>query len=145
MKIGVSAIAVGGVMSALVGCAVPPPKPDLPLDKIAPTPICEGDQQCSRMWGSAIEGISIVSRMKVMTVTDNFIQTYPTRDVGFLNGQVYKEKIGDGKYAIRGRFNCDPYTWCHGFQNQTQHTFNLYVQGYEPVKKIEEEKVLDPK
>ncbi|WP_144039207.1 hypothetical protein [Pseudomonas aeruginosa] len=118
----------------LSACAQQPGKPDLLPSQVHKDPVCEGEQQCSAMWGRAIEGASIVTRMKVMTVTDAYIQTFPTRKIGFLNGQVFKQKLDGDKYLIRGVFNCDPYDWCLGFKNRTQDTFNSYVQGFDPIK-----------
>lgn len=120
-------------ISFVSGCAVPPKKPDMLLHNVQPTPVCSGEKQCSAMWARAIEGASMVTRMKVMSANDTFIQTYPTSQIGFLNGQVFKQSLGDGKYAIKGTFSCAPYSWCDSFRNSTQHTFNMWVQGYDPV------------
>jgi hypothetical protein len=124
------------VLLALViaGCAHQPKKPDILLSEVKPAPICQGEAQCAAMWTRAIEAVPMVSRMKVMSASDSFIQTYPTNDVGFLNGQVIKQGMGDGRYTIKGTFDCNPSTWCLGFRNRTQNTFNAMVQGFEPVK-----------
>ncbi|MBF8805503.1 hypothetical protein [Pseudomonas asiatica] len=124
---------IAAAIASLSGCAVPQAKPDRPLDQVQPTPVCSGEQQCSEMWGRAIQALPMVTRMKVMSATDTFLQTYPTNKIGFLNGQVYKQSLGGGKYAIKGEFSCAPYTWCDSFRNTTQHSFNMWVQGYDPV------------
>lgn len=123
------------VLLSLAGCVQHPKKPDIPLSAVHPAPICEGEQQCSEMWGRAIEAASTATRMKVASASDTFIQTYPTREIGHLNGQVFKQSLGGGRYSINGKFNCDPYTWCNNMLNSTQNMFNLLVQGYDPVKK----------
>nr|WP_319527764.1 hypothetical protein [Pseudomonas laurentiana] len=122
------------IVASLSGCATQPAKPDRPLDQVQSTPICSGEQQCSAMWGRAIQALPMVTRMKLMSATDTFLQTYPTNKIGFLNGQVYKQSLGDGKYAIKGDFSCAPYTWCNSFRNTTQHSFNMLVQGSDPAK-----------
>lgn len=133
MKGVIQGVVLVGAMALLAGCAVQPKKPDTPLSEVHPTPVCVGDDQCSRMWGRAIEGASLVTQMKVMSASDTFIQTYPTRQIGYLNGQVYKEKLGENRYAIRGSFGCNPYDWCNHFRNTTQDAFNRFVQGSDPV------------
>ncbi|HEJ3833673.1 hypothetical protein [Pseudomonas aeruginosa] len=120
---------------ALVGCNQSPPKPDMPISEVHPTPVCEGASQCSEMWGRAIEGVTMVTGMKVMSANETFIQTFPSRKVGYLNGRVYKQSLGGEKYEIKGTFDCLPYDWCNNFRNKTQSAFNIYVQGYIPLKK----------
>lgn len=112
------------------GCAQRPKEPDMPLSKVAPTPVCMGEEQCSAMWGRAISAAQMVTRMKVMNASDTFIQTFPTREIGHLNGQVFKQSLGGGKYAIKGSFNCSPYSWCSNLINGSLNSFNLQVQGY---------------
>ncbi|MHC8408288.1 hypothetical protein [Pseudomonas sp. TMB3-21] len=121
--------------AVMSGCAQPPKKPDMPLSQVHPTPICEGEKQCSEMWGRAITAASTVTRMKVATVNDTFIQTYPTNQIGYLNGQVYKQGLGDGRYSIVGKFDCGRQSWCDGLRNSAQNLFNVSVQGFTPVKK----------
>lgn len=125
-------VALGAVVM-LGGCAATPQEPDMPASEVHPTPVCVGEEQCSKMWGRAIEAISVTTGMKLMTATDSFLQTYPTTKIGYMNGQVYKEKVGDQKYAIRGRFDCGGYSWCNQYRNQKQNLFNLLTQGYDPV------------
>lgn len=115
----------------LAGCAQPPKRPDLPADQVAPTPVCQGEEQCSRMWGRAIEGIQMVTRMKVMNVTDSFIQTFPASKVGHLNGQVFKQSLGDGKYAIKASIGCSGHSWCSNMLNSGLSLFNSHTQGFE--------------
>ena len=118
----------------ITGCAQQPKKPDLPLSEVKPTPTCQGEAQCAAMWTRAIEAVPNVTRMKIMSASDTFIQTYPVNKVGFMNGQVIKQSLGDGRYAIKGTFDCNPSTWCQAFQNRTQNFFNTSVQGFDPVK-----------
>lgn len=122
-----------GVVLMLGGCAATPQEPDMLSSEVQPTPICVGEEQCSKMWGRAIEAISTTTGMKLMTATDSFLQTYPTTKIGYMNGQVYKEKVGEQKYAIKGRFDCGGYSWCNRYLNKKQNLFNLLVQGYDPV------------
>ncbi|MCS3467082.1 hypothetical protein M2401_000803 [Pseudomonas sp. JUb42] len=123
------------ILSAyLVGCAHRQKTPDMPLSEVRPTPVCEGEKQCSEMWGRALDAVSTVTRMKVASANDTFIQTYPTRQIGYLNGQVYKQSLGGGKYAIQGKFDCGRYDWCDNLLNSAQNLFNTSVQGFDPVK-----------
>lgn len=125
------------LFAALVasGCAQQPKKPDMPLSEVHPTPVCDGEKQCSEMWGRAISAVSTVTRMKVATANDTFIQTYPTNQIGYMNGQVFKQSLGSGRYAIVGKFDCGRYTWCDGIRNSAQNLFNVSVQGFDPVVK----------
>lgn len=120
------------VSAALSGCAQPPKKPDIPLSEVAPTPVCQGEEQCSRMWARAFDGIQVVTRMRVMSASETFIQTFPTTKIGYLNGQVIKQSIGDGKYAIKASIDCGIYSWCDNMRNRSVSLFNMKVQGFEP-------------
>lgn len=115
----------------LLGCAQPPKKPDMPLSQVAPTPICKGEAQCALMWGRAIEAIQVVTRMKVAEANDTFIRTYPTRKIGYMNGQVFKQSLGDGAYAIKASIDCNPSAWCSNLLNSGMNLFNTSVQGFE--------------
>lgn len=117
---------------ALPGCAQPPKKPDLPISDMQPTPVCKGEEQCSRMWARAIDGIQMVTRMRVMSASDNFIQTFPTTKIGYMNGRVIKESVGEGKYAIKASIDCGRYSWCDNMLNRGVSVFNAQVQGLEP-------------
>lgn len=129
MKRAVSAFAI---TLALSGCAQPPKKPDIPVSEMQPTPVCKGEEQCSRMWARAIDGIQMVTRMRVMTANDTFIQTFPTTKIGYMNGQVIKQGMGDGKYAIKASIDCGIYSWCDNMLNSGVSLFNSRVQGFEP-------------
>lgn len=120
------------VALVLSGCAQPPKKPDIPVSEIQPTPVCEGEEQCSRMWARAINSIQMVTRMRVMIANDTFIQTFPTNKVGYMNGQVIKQSVGDGKYAIRASIDCSRHSWCSNMLNSGVSLFNAQVQGFEP-------------
>ncbi|MDH0301838.1 MULTISPECIES: hypothetical protein [unclassified Pseudomonas] len=117
---------------AVSGCAQSPKKTDIPLSAITPSPICKGEEQCSRMWARAIDAIQMVTRMRVMSANDTFIQTYPTRQVGYLNGHVIKQSVGDGKYSINASIDCGIYSWCDNMLNRKVSLFNSQVQAYEP-------------
>ena len=121
------AIAMG-----LTGCAQQPKKPDMPISEMQPTPVCKGEEQCSRMWARAIDGIQMVTRMRVMTASETFIQTFPTKKIGYMNGQVIKQSIGDDKYAIKASLDCGIYSWCSNMLNSGVSLFNSQVQGFEP-------------
>lgn len=117
---------------AIAGCAQQPKKPDLTTAEMTPTPICKGEEQCSRMWARAIDGIQMVTRMRVMSASDTFIQTFPTSKVGFMNGQVIKQSVGEGKYAIKASIDCGIHSWCDNMRNRGVSVFNAKVQGFEP-------------
>lgn len=119
------------ITASLTGCAQPPKKPDMPISQVAPTPICKGEAQCAAMWGRAIEGIQMVTRMKVAEANDTFIRTYPTRKIGYLNGQVFKQSLGDGEYAIKASIDCGQSAWCSNILNSGMNLFNTHVQGFE--------------
>lgn len=122
----------GAIALALAGCAQQPKKPDISASEMQPTPVCKGEEQCSRMWARAIDGIQMVTRMRVMTASDSFIQTFPTKKIGYMNGQVLKQSIGDGKYAIKATIDCGIYSWCNNMLNSGVSLFNAQVQGFEP-------------
>lgn len=126
------AASILAIAVALSGCAQPPKKPDIPVSEMQPTPVCKGEEQCSRMWARAIDGIQMVTRMRVMTASDTFIQTFPTTKIGFMNGQVIKQSVGDGKYAIKASIDCGIYSWCDNIRNRGVSLFNSQVQGFEP-------------
>jgi len=67
--------------------------------------------------------------MRIMIANERMIQTFPTREIGYLNGSVIKHPLGNGKYAIEGTFSCAPYTWCSSFANTTQSAFNAQVNA----------------
>lgn len=126
------ATSILAITLALAGCAQPPKKPDIPVSEMQPTPVCKGEEQCSRMWARAIDGIQMVTRMRVMTASDTFIQTFPTNKIGFMNGQVIKQSVGEGKYAIKASIDCGIYSWCDNMRNRGVSLFNAQVQGFEP-------------
>lgn len=126
------AVSIVAIALALAGCAQQPRKPDMPISEMQPTPVCKGEEQCSRMWARAIDGIQMVTRMRVMTASESFIQTYPTNKIGFMNGQVIKQSVGDGKYAIKASLDCGRYSWCDNMLNRGVSLFNSQVQGFEP-------------
>lgn len=126
------AVSIVAIALSLAGCAQQPRQPDMPISEMQPTPVCKGEEQCSRMWARAIDGIQMVTRMRVMTASDSFIQTYPTNKIGFMNGQVIKQSVGDGKYAIKASLDCGRYSWCDNMLNRGVSLFNSQVQGFEP-------------
>lgn len=126
------AVSIVAIALSLAGCAQQPRQPDMPISEMQPTPVCKGEEQCSRMWARAIDGIQMVTRMRVMTASDSFIQTYPTNKIGFMNGQVIKQSVGDGKYTIKASLDCGRYSWCDNMLNRGVSLFNSQVQGFEP-------------
>lgn len=124
-------IATALSLAVLGGCVTQPEQPDIPASQVAPTPTCSSPEQCSRMWSRAIGAAETVTRMRVMIANDTIIQTFPTRQIGFLNGRVVKENLGDGRYEIKGSFDCQPYSWCSNLLNRSQNLFNMMVTSSE--------------
>jgi hypothetical protein len=118
------------VAVVLSGCAAKPSKPPLPVSQIHPTPVCVGDDQCSEMWGRALRSLPAISRVRLMTATDSYLQTFPIDKVGYLNGTVFKQKVGDGKYSITASFDCRGKSWCADLSNRALDLFNVQVAGF---------------
>ena len=116
---------------AISGCVQQQPStPPLDVAKIHPTPVCSGEQQCSEMWGRAIRSLPTISRMRLMTATDTYLQTFPAGKVGYLNGAAYKQKLPDGRYSITATFDCRGRSWCSDLSNRALDLFNTEVQGF---------------
>lgn len=115
---------------AASGCAQQPSRPPLPVSQIHPTPVCTGEAQCSEMWGRAIRSLPAISRMRLMTASDSYLQTFPANKVGYLNGAAYKQLVSDGKYVIKATFDCRGRDWCSDVSNRALDLFNADVQGF---------------
>ena len=118
-------------IALLSGCAQQPAKPALDPSKIHPTPVCKGEVQCSAMWGRAVRSLPALTRIRLMTVTDSYLQTYPVKRVGYMNGTAYKQKVGEDSYKIVASFDCGGNSWCADLSNRALDLFNVDVQGFD--------------
>lgn len=113
-----------------IGCASEPPAktaaepvPDYPPAR------CDSKVACDQMWARAIQYVQLASGMKVMTVTENYIGTYPANQLGRMTGAVIRYPISEGVYEIRLGLACYGNDRCADLAAQGVNLFNMSVAG----------------
>lgn len=122
-------VVAGGL---LVGCAqqpaAPPPAVAAPLPDY-PVPRCDSKLLCDQMWIRAIQYAQMASGMKVMTVTEHYIATYPANQIGRMTGAVARYPVAEGIYEIRLGLSCYSHDNCAELAARGVNLFNMSVAG----------------
>lgn len=125
----IAALSFGSALMA--GCAGPAHIEAAAVPPVAtyPPPRCSGKLDCDQMWHRAYTFVQMASGMKVLTVTDSIIQTYPANAIGRMTGTVQKYPISDADNEIRLALECRRNEDCSELASRGVNLFNMSVAG----------------
>lgn len=98
------------------------------IERTAPT--CNTARECEVKWSAARTFLLSNSRMRLQTITPDFLETYnsPSSDPG-LAWRVTKEAVGESSYRIVGRAWCGNMFGCVPDARLTMLAFNRAVSN----------------
>lgn len=113
----VTSLLIAGLL--LSGCAA---QPQAPLKPLLPAPSCSAADECAAMWSQAQIEVQRISGMKLMTVSDTYLQTFPNSRGYMPSGTVRKVPKPDGSTVIQADFACR--NACEGLERSATNLFN---------------------
>jgi hypothetical protein len=115
------------IASAVSGCA---PQPQKPMPRIeTPTQTCNSERECAAMWSFVPELLEQSTRMRIATVSDIYVATYPPIDARFLGGVATKSPVSADTTEIKVAIECHRYMRADSCQRLTILATNLFNAG----------------
>ncbi len=121
--------------SMLGGCVTPEQRQafaDRQAEFMRDRPRCYDEKACERMWSAARNWVINNCRMKIQNITDGYIETFNSVDVG-LACRVTKDPLPDNGYVLTVTTGCGNIFGCFPDAWQAAFDFNYQVRQAAPL------------
>lgn len=94
------------LVSALMlgGCVPMTPRQPIQRTSYVAPQTCSCQTQCDALWAAGMQGLPILTRMRIRIATNSMAETYVSNDPGHMTGTMNKVPIGNGVYGIQAKF-----------------------------------------
>ncbi|OXE36921.1 MAG: hypothetical protein CGW95_04880 [Phenylobacterium zucineum] len=100
--------------------------------------VCEGPDQCEKMWFSAQKALTMLSTMRIRFQSESRIETFRPSGYGRVGGSVTKEPLGEGKYRIAFEPECYTNAECENLRPRALKLFDDFISPLPKAPKTEE-------